>query len=85
MNSLVSTCGALSADGFRYSRPSRIYCNMEDSSGKGEMRSSSAEYCLRIAKRMSLMTCSADAFPIPDFYLIFAPLKDYDELEILRS
>jgi hypothetical protein len=42
---------------------------------------SSAEYCLRVARRMSLMTCSAGAFPVPDF----APLKGYDEPEILRS
>jgi hypothetical protein len=41
---------------------------------------------------MSLMTCSAGAFPVPDFAgtvlrfcLIFAPLKGYDEPEILRS
>jgi hypothetical protein len=34
---------------------------------------------------MSLMTCSAGAFPVPDFCLIFAPLKGYDEPEILRS
>jgi hypothetical protein len=33
---------------------------------------------------MSLMTCSAGAFPVPDFCLIFAPLKGYDEPEILR-
>ncbi|MCO5158759.1 MAG: hypothetical protein M9945_18835 [Aquamicrobium sp.] len=31
------------------------------------------------------MTCSAGAFPVPDFCLIFAPLKGYDEPEILRS
>src|SRR5690606_22093386 len=46
---------------------------------------SSAEYCLRVARRMSLMTCSAGAFPVPGFCLIFAPLKGYDEPEILRS
>jgi len=47
---------------------------------------SSAEYCLRVGRRMSLMTCSAGAFPVPDFAgvvlrfcLIFAPLKGYDE------
>src|SRR6188508_1452194 len=34
---------------------------------------------------MSLMTCSAGAFPVPDFCLIFAPFKGYDEPEILRS
>ncbi|HWK14660.1 MAG TPA: hypothetical protein VNS02_09715, partial [Rhizobiaceae bacterium] len=33
----------------------------------------------------SLMTCSAGAFPVPDFCLIFAPLKGYDEPKILRS
>jgi hypothetical protein len=59
--------------------------------GSGLLRSrlcrlfSSAEYCLRVARRMSLMTCSAGAFPVPDFCLIFAPLKGYDEPEILRS
>jgi len=31
------------------------------------------------------MTCCAGAFPVPDFCLIFAPLKGYDEPEILRS
>ena len=31
------------------------------------------------------MTCSVSAFPVPDFRLIFAPLKDYNEPEILRS
>src|SRR5690606_16080936 len=46
---------------------------------------SSAPYCLRVARRMFLMTCSAGAFPVPDFCLIFAPLKGYDEPEILRS
>src|SRR5687768_12888175 len=46
---------------------------------------SSAEYCLRVARRMSLIICSAGAFPVPDFCLIFAPLKGYDEPEILRS
>src|SRR5690606_31758766 len=45
---------------------------------------SSAPYCLRVARRMFLMTCSAGAFPVPDFCLIFAPLKGYDEPEILR-
>lgn len=28
---------------------------------------SSAPYCLRVARRMSLMTCSAGAFPVPDY------------------
>ena len=31
------------------------------------------------------MTCSAGAFPVPDFCLIFVPFKGYDEPEILRS
>lgn len=30
------------------------------------------------------MTCSAGAFLVPDFCLIFAPFKGYDEPEILR-
>src|SRR6188472_1508515 len=46
---------------------------------------SSAEYCLWVARRMSLIICSVGAFPAPDFCLIFAPLKGYDEPEILRS
>lgn len=46
---------------------------------------SSAEYCLRVARRISLMTFSAGTFPVPDFCLIFAPLNGYDEPEILRS
>ena len=31
------------------------------------------------------MTFSADGFGVPAFCLIFAPLKGYDEPEILRS
>ena len=46
---------------------------------------SSAPYCLRVARRMSLTTCSAGAFCVPAFCLIFAPLKGYDEPEILLS
>jgi len=46
---------------------------------------SSAEYCLRVARRMSLMSFSAGAFRVSDFCLIFAPLKGYDEPEILPS
>jgi hypothetical protein len=46
---------------------------------------SSARYCLRVARRMSLMTFSAGGFGIPDFCLIFAPLTGYDEPEILPS
>jgi hypothetical protein len=36
---------------------------------------SSAPYCLRVARRMSLMTFSAGGFGIPDFCLIFASLQ----------
>src|SRR5690606_3346015 len=46
---------------------------------------SSAPYCLRVARRMSLTTFSAGAFRVPDLCLIFAPLKGYDEPEILPS
>ncbi|WP_338830024.1 SDR family NAD(P)-dependent oxidoreductase [Bradyrhizobium sp. 27S5] len=43
---------------------------------------SSAEYCRRVWRRMSLSTCSAGALPGPDFCFIFAP-GGYDEPEIL--
>src|SRR3954468_5704714 len=46
---------------------------------------SSAPYCLRVARRMSFTTCSAEAFCVPAFCLIFAPFKGYDEPEILPS
>src|SRR6516162_7931607 len=46
---------------------------------------SSAEKCRRVARRMSLTTRSAGAFVGPDFCLIFAPSKGYDEPEILPS
>src|SRR3954467_1815207 len=46
---------------------------------------SSAPYCLRVARRMSFATCTAEAFCVPAFCLIFAPLKGYDEPEILPS
>src|SRR3954471_8929351 len=46
---------------------------------------SSAPYCLRVARRMSFATCSAEAFCVPAFCLIFTPLKGYDEPEILPS
>src|SRR4051794_18775859 len=46
---------------------------------------SSAPYCLRVARRMSFATCSAEAFCVRAFCLIFAPLKGYDEPEILPS
>jgi hypothetical protein len=44
-----------------------------------------SEYCLQAARRMSLTTCSAGAFPVPDLCLIFVPSKGCDEPEILRS
>src|SRR6476661_8679890 len=69
--------------------PSRRHSAAIDSSPRRHSSTmrifSSAEYCLRVARRMSLMTCSDGAFPVPDFCLIFAPLKGYDEPEILRS
>src|SRR3954462_8355198 len=34
---------------------------------------------------MSFATCSAEAFCVPAFCLIFAPFKGYDEPEILPS
>src|SRR5215472_11957036 len=46
---------------------------------------SSAAKCRRVARRMSLTTRSAGAFVGPDFCLIFAPSKGYDEPEILPS
>src|SRR6516225_6921695 len=46
---------------------------------------SSAEKCRRVARRMSFTTCSAGALAGPDFSLIFAPSKGYDEPEILPS
>src|SRR5215470_5814682 len=46
---------------------------------------SSAAKCRRVARRMSLTTRSAGAFVGPDFCLIFAPSKGYDESEILPS
>lgn len=36
-------------------------------------------------ERISLMTASAGGFGVPAFRLIFAPLKGYDEQEILPS
>src|SRR5215469_13965457 len=46
---------------------------------------SSAEKCRRVARRMSFTTCSAGALADPDFCLIFAPSKGYDEPEVLPS
>src|SRR6188472_1805600 len=46
---------------------------------------SSAEKCRRVARRISFRTCSAGSLTGPDFCLIFAPLKGYDEPEILPS
>ncbi len=44
---------------------------------------SSAEYCLRVLRRMFLTTFSAGAFLLFDFYLIFVPFGHYDEPEVL--
>src|SRR5262245_23076841 len=43
---------------------------------------SSAEYCFRVARRMSFTTCSGDLFGVSDFCLISSPYG-YDEPEIL--
>jgi hypothetical protein len=44
---------------------------------------SSAEYFLRVARRM-LRTCCSAVSAGPDFCVIFASFKGYDEPEILR-
>ena len=44
---------------------------------------SSAEYCLRVARRMSLMVLSAAVCRACDFCLICVPFGHYDEPEIL--
>ena len=46
---------------------------------------SSAEYCLRVRRRMSRTVASAPAFKPFDFCLIFVPFGHYDEPETLRS
>src|SRR5919106_4623721 len=46
---------------------------------------SAAEKCRRVARRISFTTCSAGPLAGADFCLIFAPLKGYDEPEILPS
>ena len=43
----------------------------------------SAEYCLRVARRMSLMALSPPVCRVCDFCLIFVPFGHYDEPEIL--
>src|SRR3546814_9678938 len=45
---------------------------------------SSAEYCLRVLRRMSRIAVSAPSFKLMDFSLIFVPFGHYDEPEILR-
>ena len=45
---------------------------------------SSAEYCLRVARRMFLTSHSDGEPVVPDFYLISTP-RVYDEPEILSS
>ena len=44
---------------------------------------SSAEYCLRVARRMSLIALVAPVCRVCDFCLIFVPFGHYDEPEIL--
>ena len=41
--------------------------------------------CRRVARRMFFTTCAAGSFTGTDFCLIFAPLRGYDEPEILPS
>ncbi len=45
---------------------------------------SSAEYCLRVLRRISRTVLSAGSFLLIDFCLIFVPFGHYDEPEILR-
>jgi len=45
---------------------------------------SSAEYCLRVLRRISRTALSAGSLLLIDFCLIFVPLGHYDEPEILR-
>ena len=45
---------------------------------------SSAEYCLRVLRRISRTVCSALALELIDFWLIFVPFGHDDEPEILR-
>jgi hypothetical protein len=44
---------------------------------------SSAEYCLRVLRRISRTVLSAGSFRLIDFCLIFAPFGHDDEPEIL--
>ena len=44
---------------------------------------SSAEYCLRVARRMSLIALAAPVWRVSDFCLIFVPFGHYDETETL--
>src|SRR5258707_6997922 len=46
---------------------------------------SSAEYCFRVARRMSFTTRSDDTLVVSDFCLICASPLSYDEPEILPS
>ena len=45
---------------------------------------SSAEYCLRVLRRISRTARSAGSFVLTDFCLIFVTFGHYDEPEILR-
>ena len=45
---------------------------------------SSADYCLRVLRRISRTALSAGSFLVIDFCLIFVPFGHYDEPEILR-
>jgi hypothetical protein len=57
----------------------------EDASDLNQPYDNSNEYCFRVARRMSLTTCSDKPLPASDFCLISAAPKSYDEPEIPRS
>ena len=46
---------------------------------------SSAEYCLRVRRRMSRTVCSTPLDELIDFCLICVPFGHYDELAVLAE
>ena len=57
-----------------------LYSSADETWGSGQ-----AEYCFRVARRISLTTCSDDTLVASDFSLISASPSSYDEPEILPS
>ena len=57
-----------------------LYSSVDEAWGSGQ-----AEYCFRVARRISLTTCSDDTLVASDFSLISASPSSYDEPEILPS